>query len=183
MVPKKKSKSNASPHAAREAVDRPDRERETRPTFLSKLWVVLGAAILIEYVVVAADFLRPRERSVGMAHTGVIEAGPVERFEPGSVTAFPVGKFYLARLEEGGFIALSRVCTHLGCTVPWDSHTRSFVCPCHASSYDIRGCVVTPPAPRPLDVHPVRIENGIVKVDVSRRMRRHSFEMRHVTYA
>ena len=27
-------------------------------------------------------------------------------FEPGSVTAFPRGKFYLVKLEDGGFLAL-----------------------------------------------------------------------------
>lgn len=180
MVAKKQSKPNAA--------ESPDRKSgapkpETRRSFLSKLWMILGSVIVIEYALLAADFLRPRKRAHDGPSEGLIEAGPVERFEPGSVTAFPAGRFYLARLEEGGFIALSRVCTHLGCTVPWDDESHSFVCPCHASSYDIRGCVVSPPAPRPLDVHPVRIENGIVKVDVRHRERRHAFETRHVTYA
>ncbi len=39
------------------------------------------------------------------------------------------------------------------------------MCPCHSSSFDITGEVLSPPAPRALDLHPVRIENGIVKVD------------------
>ena len=39
------------------------------------------------------------------------------------------------------------------------------MCPCHASSFDITGDVLSPPAPRPLDIFPVRIENDIVKVD------------------
>ena len=63
---------------------------------------------------------------------------PVESFEPGTVNAFVRGKFYLARLEDGGFLALHRKCTHLGCTVPWSKDQRKFVCPCHASSYDMR---------------------------------------------
>ena len=36
----------------------------------------------------------------------MIVAGPVDRFEPGTVTAFPEGRFYLARLAGGGFLAL-----------------------------------------------------------------------------
>ena len=41
-------------------------------------------------------------------------------------------------LEDGGFLALHRQCTHLGCTVPWVPARQAFVCPCHASAFDIR---------------------------------------------
>jgi len=99
----------------------------------------------------------------------------VDRFEPGSVTAFPEGRFYLTRLADGGFLALHRECTHLGCTVPWVAAEDRFVCPCHASSFDITGDVLSPPAPRPLDIFPVRIENAIVKVDISKIIKRQSF--------
>jgi cytochrome b6-f complex iron-sulfur subunit len=110
----------------------------------------------------------------------VIIAGPVDRFEPGSVTAFPEGRFYLARLVDGGFLALHRECTHLGCTVPWVDAEDRFVCPCHASSFDITGEVLSPPAPRPLDVFAVRIENDIVKVDISKAVKRQSFSASQV---
>ena len=95
--------------------------------------------------------------------------GRPTRFAPGSVTAFPAGKFYLVRLADGGFLALHRQCTHLGCSVPWDEASGRFACPCHASVFDLRGDVLAPPAPRPLDLFAVRIENGIVKVDTRRR--------------
>ena len=87
---------------------------------------------------------------------------------PHSVTAFVRGRFYLARLADGGFLALSRKCTHLGCTVPWVATENKFVCPCHASAFDITGNVISPPAPRALDIYAVMIENDIVKVDTSR---------------
>ena len=120
------------------------------------------------------SFLRPR-RVRAEDEASIVIAGPVERFSRKTVTAFPNGKFYLARLEDGGFLALDRTCTHLGCTVPWDAERGCFKCPCHASSFDITGAVLAPPAPRPLDLYPVRIENGIVKVDTGRRVRRSAF--------
>jgi len=148
----------------------------TRRRFLSRLWLLLGGVALVEAVWIVADFVSPRRRrATGGDDTAVIVAGPVERFEPGSVTAFPAGRFYLARLDDGGFLALNRECTHLGCTVPWVGEEGRFVCPCHASSFDIRGEVLSPPAPRPLDIFQVRIENDIVKVDISRPIRRQSF--------
>jgi cytochrome b6-f complex iron-sulfur subunit len=99
------------------------------------------------------------------------------------VTAFREGKFYLVRLDDGGFLALHRTCTHLGCTVPWIADDGRFTCPCHASSFDIRGDVTSPPAPRALDLFPVRIENGVVKVVADRPIRRHSFEQSQVARA
>ena len=103
-------------------------------------------------------------------------AGPVDRFPPDSVTAFPQGKFYLIRLEGGEFLAVARECTHLGCTVPWVEAEHRFVCPCHSSAFDIRGDVVNPPAPRALDLYEVRIENRVVKVNTGNVRKRRRFE-------
>jgi cytochrome b6-f complex iron-sulfur subunit len=112
----------------------------------------------------------------------LVVAGPVAEFTPASVRAFPGGKFYLVRLADGGFLALSSRCTHLGCMVPWDEKQRAFPCPCHASRFDERGDVLAPPATRALDLFPVVIEAGIVKVDTGRRIERARFEPAQVTY-
>ena len=96
------------------------------------------------------------------------------------MTAFPQGRFYLVRLQDGGFLALSRECTHLGCTVPWVEEENRFVCPCHSSAFDIRGEVINPPAPRALDIFEVRIENRIVKVNTANVRRRSAFDSRQV---
>ncbi|UCF21468.1 MAG: Rieske (2Fe-2S) protein [Gemmatimonadota bacterium] len=152
----------------------------SRRRFIWGLWLGLGGVALLEYAWLIADFLRPRKK-LADAVEAIVVAGPVERFEPDSVTPFPQGKFYLARLEDGGFLALSRECTHLGCTVPWIADEGRFVCPCHSSAFDIRGDVIDPPAPRALDYYAVRIENKIVKVDVSRPIKRPAFDWDQVT--
>lgn len=112
----------------------------------------------------------------------IVIAGAVERFETNSVTAFVKGKFYLARLEDGGFLALSRTCTHLGCSLPWMAKERKFACPCHGSAFDITGNVIDAPAPRALDVFPISIENNIIKVDTREPLRRSAFGIDQVTY-
>ena len=156
----------------------------SRRSFLGRIWLLLGGVALAEAVWIVGDFFKPRRRpGMGTDSGSVVIAGPVDRFEPGSVTAFPEGRFYLARLADGGFLALHRECTHLGCTVPWIAAENSFVCPCHASSFDIRGDVSGPPAPRALDTFPVRIENGIVKVDAGRPRRRRAFDSSQVARA
>lgn len=148
--------------------------RPGRRHFLQWLGAGLGLVAIGEGIWVALSFLRPRRRQAAAA-TALVICGRVEDFAPGSVTPFPAGKFYLARLEEGGFMALHRECTHLGCTVPWSRTEGRFVCPCHASTFDISGQVLAAPAPRPLDLLAVRIENGVIKVDTRQRRTRTEF--------
>lgn len=168
--------------------DHENRPKENQPTdpsrrgFLGKVWMVLGAVVTLQFLWIGFDLLKPRNRRrEDKAGDNIYIAGPVERFEPGSVTAFPEGRFYLSRLTDGGFLALGRTCTHLGCTVPWIEKDQRFACPCHASVFDITGEVLSPPADRALDMYPVRIENGIVKVDLSQAIRRQKFETAQVT--
>lgn len=153
-----------------------------RRRFLSRLWMLLIGVLTVELAWVAGSFFRPRGRAA-TGEASLFVAGPAEAFAPGSVTAFPDGRFYLARLADGGFLALDRTCTHLGCTVPWNPDTGHFECPCHASSFDIAGKVLSPPAPRPLDLYPVRIENGVVKIDIEQRVRRTAFDPSQVVRA
>lgn len=138
---------------------------------------MLGVVAVLEAGWIAISALSPRRRATPRAAgADDIVAGPVGRFAPGSVTAFADRGFYLVRLEDGGFLAVNRKCTHLGCSVPWDAGQLRFSCPCHGSAFDVRGDVVNAPAPRPLDLFRVAIEGDIVKVDTSRSIRRHAFE-------
>ena len=152
-----------------------------RRAFVGRLWKGLGILAGLELAAVAVAFLAPRKEGTGRG-AGLVVAGPVAEFTPASVRPFPAGRFYLVRLADGGFLALSSRCTHLGCTVPWSEKDRTFPCPCHASSFDLRGEVLSPPAPRALDLFPVVIEGGLVKVDTARRVERSRFEPSQVTY-
>jgi len=146
-----------------------------RRSFLGRLWLALGLATAAELGWIGESFFRPRPGARAAGQRWIV-AGSVDLFPPGSVTPFPQGKFYLARLPDGGFLALSRSCTHLGCSLPWDEKKQEFVCPCHGSVFDIRGEVRQPPAPRALDLFPVSIENNVVRIDTGRSMRRETFE-------
>ena len=149
----------------------------SRRTFFRFFWGALGLAAMVELFWIVLSFLRPSEQQTGDSKRNtVIPAGAVESFAAGSVTAFQSGQFYLVRMDSGGFLALSCKCTHLGCTVPWVEKEKKFLCPCHASAFDVTGNVISAPAPRPLDAYPVTIENNILKVDTSRRIRRSGFE-------
>jgi Rieske Fe-S protein len=147
---------------------------ESRRKFIKRIWGGLGIIAFGELILVCAAFLKPgKPRAADTDSVDLVVAGDVDTFDINSVTAFKRGRFYLSRLENGEFVALSRKCTHLGCTVPWVKEEGKFICPCHASSFDIAGNVINAPATRALDRYPVIIENNIVLVDTGR-----SFEHR-----
>ena len=160
-----------------------EKSEPTRRSFLNILWIVLGGVALAEFVAVTFAFLRPRKlKARGENADSIVTAGAVESFTPNSVTAFVRGKFYLARLEDGGFLALSLTCTHLGCSVPWVEKEMKFACPCHGSAFDITGDVINAPAPRALDIYPITIENQIIKIDTRKPIKRSRFFVDQVTY-
>ncbi len=150
---------------------------ESRRSFLARALRVLGGLAVIQAGWVAVTALMPRKQDAQrLDGPGVVVAGPVDRFAPGSVTPFAESKFYLSRLEDGGFLALHRKCTHLGCSVPWNDEEQRFACPCHASAFDVRGDVVNAPAPRPLDLFAVEVRGGQVLVDTGQVIRRRAFD-------
>jgi len=159
-------------------------EVENRRAFLKKVWKGLGILASVEFAAVFFGFLfSGKDDTEQSTSKQIFEAGNVNIFQPNTVTAFRGGRFYLARLEDGGFIALSLRCTHLGCSINWEESKKSFVCPCHSSSFSIDGDVLNPPAPKALDYFPVKIENGIVKVDVGTKLTRNRFNKSQVAYA
>ena len=153
----------------------------TRRDFLKLAWAGLGVAALAEAGAMAVAFSLPR---IAAGEFGsIVTAGPVADFPPNSVTPFNQARFYLSRLEDGGFLALYRKCTHLGCSVPWEQPDNQFMCPCHASAFDAKGDVLNPPAPRALDLFPVIIEDGLVKVNTGTVIQRDRFDLSQAVYA
>lgn len=55
------------------------------------------------------------------------------------------------RDPEGTVHGVSATCTHLGCTVQWNSAETSWDCPCHGSRFDVDGSVLAGPATAPLN--------------------------------
>jgi cytochrome b6-f complex iron-sulfur subunit len=153
----------------------------TRRDFLKLGVGALSALALLE--VGGASFLFLQPRSLEGEFGGTVNAGLVDSFPPGSVVEFTNGRFYLVRSHDGGFLAVYRRCTHLGCTIEWQAQENQFYCPCHASSFDLHGDVENPPAPRALDTFPVTIDAEQVIVDTGTIQTRDSFTTDQLVYA
>ena len=159
-------------------------EKTGRREFFSQVWSILGLVALGELVFFTLSMLRPGKKFQKENPSSSIKiAGNVADFAANSVIADRINKYFLIRMEDGGFLALSLTCSHLGCSVLWEEEKKQFICPCHSSAFDKMGNVINSPAPRPLDYFPVSINAGKVLVDTSQKMKRRKFEKNQVTYA
>jgi cytochrome b6-f complex iron-sulfur subunit len=73
-------------------------------------------------------------------------------------------RIVILRTNTHSFIALSPVCTHLGCTVR--KEPSFFRCPCHGSTYTLDGRVVRGPAERSLERYEIQVagQQLIIKI-------------------
>lgn len=110
------------------------------------------------------------------------EAGEISFFEKGRVYPFGAARFFLYRMEDGGFIAVSSKCTHLGCIIQFNANHDRFECPCHASAFNKNGGVIMSPATRALDYYPIAFKRNKVLVDTGNPIRRRKFDQSQVMY-
>jgi menaquinol-cytochrome c reductase iron-sulfur subunit len=73
---------------------------------------------------------------------------------------------YIVTDDGRNYIALSNICTHLGCRVRWIEDKGKFFCPCHNGVFDELGKVVSGPPPRPLDQYETKIVEDQIFIKV-----------------
>ena len=136
-----------------------DEERPTRRSFLNFL---LGGGLLI----LAGQALYPLVRyiippKVAEPMPTSVVAGKVKELVPNSGKIFHFGTKagLLIRTPEGEIRAFNATCSHLQCTVQYNSKDKKIWCACHNGYYDLHGINVAGPPPRPLEVYKV-VERG-----------------------
>lgn len=127
-----------------------------RRTFLTVLLAGLGAALAAMTAWPVFRFLSPHD-------TGGADAKvTLERDK------VPVGgaKFIeyhgrpavVLQPKPGEFVALTAVCTHLGCIVKWVNDKQEFLCPCHGGRFSTSGQVLGGPPPKDLESFNVQLD-------------------------
>jgi cytochrome b6-f complex iron-sulfur subunit len=118
----------------------------------------LGGFGLVRFLFPTVNFEPPQE----------FKTGPLSSFNPETVdeTWKESNAVWIAN-TGGRLIAISTVCTHLGCTPNWLQGESKFKCPCHGSGYYINGVNFEGPTPRPLERFRVYVNpaDGLVWVD------------------
>jgi cytochrome b6-f complex iron-sulfur subunit len=156
------------------AINKKSKTKINRREFLGVTWVLSLIGLVGQAGAALYQFFKPRVEPGSFG--GKVVAGRVGEFHPGSVNHIQKGRFYISYLEDGVMLALWHRCTHLGCTVPWREDEGRFHCPCHSSIFNTQGEVVSGPAPRPMDVFPITIEDDQIVVDTGKPTERQEYE-------
>lgn len=95
-----------------------------------------------------------------------ITAAKVGELAPNTSKIFKFGSSpgILINTQDGELRAFSAICTHLTCSVIYESDTGTLLCPCHNGRFDLTGNVVSGPPPSPLESYIIEISGEDIVV-------------------
>jgi len=134
----------------------------TRRNFLRRLSLVLASiAGFLVFISLLRQFLPRISQTDSKKKLGKAGSFPLNTF-----TYIPEHGIFIYR-DHSGLKAISAVCTHLGCTI--EKNENGFQCPCHGSSFDKKGKVLSGAASKDLPwYHLYKNMDGQIVVDVSK---------------
>jgi cytochrome b6-f complex iron-sulfur subunit len=148
-------------------VPEPEGEQRTRRGFL----IAAGAAGLCYTAALAYPIYRylasPEEMAASEAAVTEVTLKDAQKLPAGSVLMFKFGTrpAMLIHHEDGRWISMTAVCTHLGCTVQYEPQADRIHCGCHGGVYNAyTGANVSGPPPKPLKLYTVAMNGNDVKV-------------------
>ena len=71
-------------------------------------------------------------RWIPVAQVAEVPHGAIRPFTAGAVQGFLINR-------NGQYRALSRICTHMGCSLSFQRAKQSLVCPCHGAEFNLAG--------------------------------------------
>ncbi|HLY27049.1 MAG TPA: Rieske 2Fe-2S domain-containing protein [Aggregatilineales bacterium] len=121
----------------------------SRREFLNYIWGASMALLLAETTGAIVWFALPRFRAGEFGGVfnidpsvvppkGQVDMASHAIITPTTPVGITAGKFWLSNSNEG-LLAMSMVCTHLGCLFKWVPAHNQFECPCHGSHFTFNG--------------------------------------------
>lgn len=131
-----------------------------RRKFLSFLLTAFGTGAFVSLAYPLIRYLAPPKPDVGTARQTLKKSDIGDAKE----ILFQETPTIIINRPGKGYIALSRVCTHLGCLLEYDKLQKKLICPCHAGVFNLEGRVVSGPPPEPLLTFPLRVEGEDITI-------------------
>ncbi|OGP63900.1 MAG: hypothetical protein A3K22_03745 [Deltaproteobacteria bacterium RBG_16_42_7] len=133
-----------------------------RRNFLKLLFAFLGSISFASFVYPLVRFLAPpgieaKTKKLSLSK-GEIPVGSAKNIIFNNTPAIIIDR------ADKGLVALSKICTHLGCIVEYDRAKKRLLCPCHAGVYDLEGNVLSGPPPKPLQKLPLKVEGETIVI-------------------
>jgi menaquinol-cytochrome c reductase iron-sulfur subunit len=144
----------------------------SRREFMKVAIGAIGGLITLGFGIPAIGYVVAPALAQGKAQQW-IQLGAASKVELGKPTLFKTTitrqtgwivnqeelSIYVLTDDGREYIAMSNVCTHLGCRIRWIADQDQYFCPCHNGVYDKQGNVVSGPPPRSLDRYQTKVEN------------------------
>ena len=111
----------------------------------------------------------PEEAAESVAAVTSVNLGADYKLPKGAAKMFKFGSSPAVLIHhlDDSWVALTAVCTHLGCTVQYEPQADRIHCACHGGVYNAyTGANVSGPPPKPLKVF--KVTAGDAGVEVSR---------------
>ena len=127
-----------------------------RRSFLKALFAILGTASVTSFAYPLVRYLAPpgssdKDKKVVLAKADIPVGGS-------KIVLFNDKPVIVINRPGKGFVALSKIYTHLGCLVEYEKDKNRLICPCHAGTYDLEGNVLSGPPPGPLPKVSLKVE-------------------------
>lgn len=132
--------------------------------WLASAVLALGGLFMGATVVQA---LLPPARSIdGKTKVGTLVVAKIADLQVGRPALVDYGDtvLYLIKQSATQVSVLSQTCPHVGCKLQFNSATKQFDCPCHASHFSITGKKLGGPAPRDMYAAIFELKNGEIVV-------------------
>jgi Rieske Fe-S protein len=153
-----------------------DEPLSRRGTLKIAIWTISGLISSALGIPAIAYIVKPAIQQND--NQGWVRLGPASKVELGVPTLFKAKitrkagwvssdeQIAVFVLTENGrdYIAMSNICTHLGCRVRWIQERGQFLSPCHNGIFDKLGIVISGPPPRPLDRYEIRLEKDQIYI-------------------
>jgi Rieske Fe-S protein len=137
-------------------MDQPERPVKTG---VSRRFFVVGlTAFMVSIASIGVGIMRFLIPNVEFGKPRRFKAGMPQDFPDKTATYIADQKVFICR-DGDSYLALSAVCTHLGCTVR-NNTDGGFSCPCHGSRYKSDGVNYAGPAPQPLEAYEISLGNS-----------------------
>jgi cytochrome b6-f complex iron-sulfur subunit len=147
-------------------------DKNTRRAFLAVAGAVVGGFAGACYTAALAYpiyryLASPEEMALNAVQIKEVTLKDAQKLAPGTRLLFKFGSApgLLIHHEDGRWIAMTAVCTHLGCTVEYEAQADRIHCACHGGVYNAyTGANVSGPPPKPLQLFKVVAvnETGVV---------------------
>jgi menaquinol-cytochrome c reductase iron-sulfur subunit len=152
------------------------KEKMNRRTFMklvtSAIGVLISAGMGIPAIayIIGPSLSKTKENWIRLGSIVKVETGTPTLFkakikrQSGWITSDEEISAYVFTEDSRTYVAMSNICTHLGCRVRWVADQEQFFCPCHVGIFDKEGNVVAGPPPRPLDRYQVQVIEDDIEI-------------------